>query len=110
MLEKQVTTSNNARWSFHHQSAPATAIAKKDLLIQKQAERARRSSIINNAVNEIEMLRNKVCERSQQYGIIKSVINRYKVDLNYSFVTRGAICHRLRQLESIKVPPNFHKY
>jgi hypothetical protein len=41
-----------------------------------------------------------VCGRSKQYGIIHSVIKQYNPDLNYNFVTRGAVCHRLRQLES----------
>jgi hypothetical protein len=49
---------------------------QKAFLIARQAEKARRTSKINNAAQEIEKLPNKVNGRSIQYGIITHVINK----------------------------------
>jgi hypothetical protein len=94
------------RRSTRLQHSLTTASTKKATLIEKQADRARRTSIINNAVQEIERQRSKVEGRGQQYGIINRVIKRYNQELNYTFVTRGAVCHRLRQLVACDVPPS----
>jgi hypothetical protein len=46
--------SSNPRRSNRHNSMQDKPLHRKALLIEKQAERARRSSIINNTFQEIE--------------------------------------------------------